>query len=268
LLADSSEVKNHQLAFGKQVSDKDLNTALSAKIKCYDQLSGESRRALRTSEFFDSQAKESGAADSIDLSPIIDMQYKCLELTFREIFEHTVFHLIEKGDLQKKLDIIGYARPIPPKMSEFETYISKLPIVDSIPFFSKFKLRKMLRAICQFKPGKRFTLDGLKAFSLFFLVFGRKNCRYGIVNEFPLPYETDAQLAEFCKELHMLQDFRNRATHEGFHPGASNDLDKIWASTDSIITEVFRIKETLANNSPVQAPKVSKTPTIVHKKVS
>ena len=34
-------------------------------------------------------------------------------------------------------------------------------------------------------------------------------------------------LFEYCKELHVFQDFRNRAAHEGFHPSASNDLDGI-----------------------------------------
>ena len=146
-----------------------------AKLKDYNLLSGEAKRALRTAQFFHLQVATSGNLTTIDLSPAIDMQYKALELSFREMFEDATGNLIRQGVLQRKLDVIGYARPIPRAMDEFERYIESLPIVNTIPFFSRFKLRKMLRAICQFRPGKRFTLDGLKAFALFFICFSRKS---------------------------------------------------------------------------------------------
>jgi hypothetical protein len=53
------------------------------------------------------------------------------------------------------------------------------------------------------------------------------------------------QLLHFCKELHVFQDFRNRAAHEGFHPDASNNLDSIWKSTASIIQGMFIISDGL-----------------------
>ena len=112
----------------------------------------------------------------------------------------------------------------------------------------------MLRAICQFRPGKRFTLDGLKAFALFFVCFSRSECRYGLNDTFPLPGMTDEELYLFCKELHIFQDFRNRAAHEGFHPDASNDLDGIWMDTVSIIHGMVRI-ETIVNNHSQQSRK-------------
>jgi hypothetical protein len=154
-------------------------------------------------------------------------------------------HLVREGILQRKLDVIGYARPIPRAMDEFERYIENLPIINNIQFFSRFKLRKMLRAICQFRPGKRFTLDGLKAFALFFICFSRKKCRYGLENLLPVSSMTETELLNFCRALHIFQDFRNRAAHEGFHPDASNDLDGIWNNTSTIIEGMIHVEMNL-----------------------
>lgn len=216
-------------------STNELEEQLIKKIDDYSRLSSEAKRALRTAQFFHLQVSSAGNGHTIDLSPAIDMQYKALELTFREMFEEPVNELLRTGVLQRKLDVIGYARPIPSAMDEFEAYVSSFGIIKTIPFFSHFKLRKLLRAICQFRPGKRFTLDGLKAFALFFLCFSRKQCRYGLENFFPLPEMNDTDLFEFCKLLHVFQDFRNRAAHEGFHPDAAADLDDIWRQTAAII---------------------------------
>lgn len=222
-----------------------LDGLLVRKIPHYRNLSSEVRRALRTAQFFHFHTQNADHSISIDLSPAIDMQYKALELLFREQFENYCFQLISNGILQRKLDVIGYARPIVPKMDSFEAYISQFPIISDIPFFSKFKLRKMLRGICQYRPGKRFTLDGIKAFSLFFLTFGRSNCKYGLANISSLGFKSEEELFEFCKVLHVFQDFRNRATHEGFHPDARNNIDSIWQSTAEIIQNAFKIKDHL-----------------------
>ena len=173
------------------------------------------------------------------------MQYKALELLFRESFEEHCSELIQRGVLQRRLDVIGYARPNPRAMNDFEDYIGSLPVIREIPFFSKFKLRKTLRAICQFRPGKRFTLDGLKAFALFFLCFGRTQCRYGLEGLFALGFKNDEALFEFVKVMHVMQDFRNRAAHEGFHPDASNDIDGIWRDTSQIIQLAFELRQFL-----------------------
>lgn len=250
------------------ISDQQLDQALAGKIPHYKELSSEVKRALRTSQFFHMQVSGDSAPDHIDLSPVIDMQYKALELLFRETFEDLCSRLIHKGILQRKLDVIGYARPIPRAMDEFEAYIASLPVIRDIPFFSKFKLRKMLRAICQFRPGKRFTLDGLKAFALFFLCFSRQECRYELNQLFPLGFPNDNQLYDFCKALHILQDFRNRAAHEGFHPDASNDIDGIWRQTAEIVQTMFKTKGALdAMVESEFAPKNRSTP-IIEKKVS
>ncbi|SMF33486.1 HEAT repeat domain-containing protein [Pseudobacteriovorax antillogorgiicola] len=226
-----------------------LDHHLQTKLKDYGLLSGEAKRALRTAQFFHLQVETSGNLKTIDLSPAIDMQYKALELSFREKFEDSTGNLIRQGILQRKLDVIGYARPIPRAMDEFEHYIESLPIINTIPFFSRFKLRKMLRAICQFRPGRRFTLDGLKAFALFFICFSRKECRYGLNNLFPLPSMTDEELFDFCKSLHVFQDFRNRAAHEGFHPDASNDLAGIWEDTAKIVENMIRVQKIIAGST-------------------
>ena len=225
----------------------ELDSDLKVRIPHYGHLSSEVRRALRTAQFFYSQVESGQTMHAIDLSPVIDMQYKALELIFRESFEEVCFKIISQGILQRKLDLIGYSRPIPKAMDEFESYIGSLPIIQDIPYFSKFKLRKMLRAICQYRPGRRFTLDGIKAFSLFFLCFGRKACRYNFVDIIPLSFANDEDLFNFCKILHVFQDFRNRAAHEGFRPEARNDMEGIWQDTAHIVDIVFQIKGPLSN---------------------
>jgi hypothetical protein len=224
------------------IDNLNLDHELSGMIPNYKVLSSEVKRALRTALFFNKTATNSSHASSIDLSPVIDMQYKAMELLYREFFEDMVSQSLQSGSIQRKLDIIGYARPIVRQMDEFEAYISSLPIIRDIPFFSKFKLRKMLRAMCQFEPGRRFTLDGLKAFGLYFFIFGRQNCRAGLAGIINLGASDDGELAELCKELHVFQDFRNRAAHEGFHPNASNDIHGIWRTSASVVQWAFKIK--------------------------
>ena len=226
-----------------------LDQLLSQKIYCFPRLSSEVKRSMRTAQFFHMLVEKSENATAIDLSPAIDMQYKAMELLFRETFENTVAEMLATGVLQRKLDIIGYARPIVGKMDEFENFIQNLPMISTIPFFSKFKLRKMLQGICQFRPGKRFTLDGLKAFGLFFLCFSRKSCRFGLHDLFAIPNITDEQLFSFVKDLHMFQDFRNRAAHEGFHPDKSNDIDGLWNYTIKIVLTAEQIRETMKSSS-------------------
>lgn len=223
-----------------------LDTSLQQRIEKFQDLSSEVRRALRTAQFFYLQVEGGHTAHSIDLSPVIDMQYKALELIFRETFEDPCFKIINQGILQRKLDVIGYSRPIPKAMEEFENYIGSLPVINEIPYFSKFKLRKMLRAICQFRPGRRFTLDGIKAFALFFLCFGRKKCQYGLAEIVPVNFSDDQALFHFCKILHVFQDFRNRAAHEGFRPEARNDMEGIWDHTSEIIATVYEMKGPLS----------------------
>lgn len=273
LHTEPAEIKTIEKAIKIPVNsakDQDLNQALNARIQNFNALSSEVKRALRTAQFFHNQVISTSDIDSIDLSPVIDMQYKALELLFRESFEDVCSVLIHNGTLQRKLDIIGYARPIPKAMDEFEAYISKLPVIQNIPFFSKFKMRKMMRAICQFRPGKRFTLDGLKAFAIFFICFGRQQCRYGLNNLFDLGYNSDAELFEFCKSLHILQDARNRAAHEGFQPDASNDIDGIWLQTAGIIANVFQLNNHLNSQDGLKnyhAGKPQHAP-VITKKVS
>lgn len=209
----------------------------------YSGQSAEVKRALRTGMFFHEQVKASDQEATMDLSPVIDMQYKAIEIYLRESFQQTCDIFVRDGVLQRKLDLIGYSRPIPEKMSQFENYIHGMPVISTIPYFSKFKLRKMLIALCQFRPSKRFTLDGLKAFALFFLCFSRQDCRYGVQGLFPLGFASDQHLFDFCKKLHEFQDFRNRAVHEGLPPGAENNIEQTWENTAAIITEISRLNQ-------------------------
>ena len=243
------EVQNSGSSKSPTSKDGNLDHELAGMIPHYNALSSEVKRALRTALFFNKTVVTSQHANAIDLSPLIDMQYKAMELLYREFFEDAVSQSLQKGMIQRKLDVIGYARPIMRNMDEFESYIASLPVVKDIPFFSKFKLRKMLRAICQFQPGKRFTLDGLKAFGLYFIVFGRQSCKHGLAGFFNVGAKDDLELAELCKELHIFQDFRNRAAHEGFHPDASNDIMGIWRTTALAVQWAFRAKNAQKTNN-------------------
>src|SRR5690606_36618645 len=102
---------------------------LQNKIAHYQFLSSEVKRALRTSLFFDLQVAGSKAVSSMDLSPVVDMQYKALELLFREMFESPCHKIIQSGVPQRKLDVVGYARPVVKAMDEFESYIANHPII-------------------------------------------------------------------------------------------------------------------------------------------
>ncbi len=127
-------------------------------------------------------------------------------------------------------------------MQSFEDYIADLSIINTIPYFSKFKLRKMLRAICMYRPGKRFTLDGPKAFALFLLVTARKSCPYSLEKIFDLYFFTDLELFDFVKQVHSLQDSRNRAVHEGLTWEAREEIDNMRKQSYSIIDTCLKIE--------------------------
>jgi hypothetical protein len=209
-----------------------------------DLLTVDVRSALRTAEMILIQSKEWGD-EAVDLSPIVNMHCKAVELSLRETFEGLTDAIIRKGDLARKLDILGYARPIPEKMQIFEDYLAQLPVVRTIPYFSKFKLRKMLRAICLYRPGKRFTLDGPKAFALLFLVGSRSECPFGLARSIPLSFKSDAELFEFIKIVHSLQDSRNRAVHEGLTWEAQDEIDSMRSQAYKIIEQCIRISKEL-----------------------
>ncbi len=213
----------------------DVDGTIKSLLPDMDSLSVDVRSALRTAEMILVQSKDWGS-EGVDLSPIVNMHCKAVELVLRETFEGMTDAIIRRGELSRKLDILGYARPIPEKMQIFEDYLAQLPIVRSIPYFSKFKLRKMLRAICLYRPGKRFTLDGPKAFALLFLVGSRRECPFGLDQTIPLAFKHDHELFEFIKIVHSLQDSRNRAVHEGLTWEAQDEIDSLRSQAYQIIS--------------------------------
>ncbi len=237
-------------------------THIQKVIPIFGELSGEVQRSIRTGLFFYDKVRQE-TAGTMDLSPVIDMQYKAMEVSLREAFQAATDNLIREGVLQRKLDLLGYSRPIIEKMTKFENFISSLPTVKTIPYFSKFKLRKMLRGICQFRPGKRFTLDGLKAFALFFAVFSRQKCQYGLQNLFPLEFSEDKQLYDFVHQLHSFQDFRNRAVHEGLPPEASANLESTWTQTSQILMMIHNLSSAARKTEDEEVAKRTREPTFL-----
>lgn len=244
LIDVDSQLARQQDALGSEgagrVTSQDLDLLIKKQIPEGDSLSVEVRSALRTAEMILIQSRH-WVAEAVDLSPIVNMHSKAVELTLRETFEPYTDALIRKGVLSRKLDVLGYARPIPEKMQIFEDALASLPVVKTIPYFSKFKLRKMLRAICLYRPGKRFTLDGPKAFALLFLVASRKQCPFGLEKQLELGFASDLELFEFIKLIHSLQDSRNRAVHEGLTWDAKDEIEGMRQQAYRIIEHCIRI---------------------------
>lgn len=226
----------------------EIDAEIKARLPRAERLSVDTLSALRTAEMILSQSQFWGT-EAVDLSPIVNMHTKAVELAMRETFEPFTNSLLRKGVLSRKLDVIGYARPIPEKMQAFEDYLGALPIIKTIPYFSKFKLRKILRAICMFRPGKRFTLDGPKAFALFFLVTARKECPFGLANLLDIGFASDNDTFEFIRMVHSLQDSRNRAVHEGLTWEAHDDIQAMREQAFVIIGKAVACGEALGMTS-------------------
>lgn len=222
-----------------------IESSLEKTIDNYKELSSDAKRALRTAKFFEYQIHNTNIQTLLDLTPLIEMQYKALELLFRENLEHFCKSVIENGIIQKKLDLLGYARLVEHKINHFENYIISLPIIQNIPFFSKFKLRKMLISLSQHNTKKRFTLDSIKAFAIFLLCFARKQCSFNLNNIIEIPNITDKKLFEWIKEIHIFQDLRNRAAHEGYSLDSNITINDIWQSTSKIIKILYLIKDNI-----------------------
>lgn len=248
-LIDESESLQPDELEGKviRLNDQDVDTVIRELLPNHEQLNVDSRAALRTAEMILIQSK-SWSAGGMDLSPIVNMHCKAVELVLRESFEPFTDSLLRKGQLSRKLDLLGYARPIPEKMQIFEDALANLPIIRLIPYFSKFKLRKMLRGICLYRPGKRFTLDGPKAFALFFLVVSRNSCPFGLDKLLNLGFKNDKDLFEYIKLIHSLQDSRNRAVHEGLTWDAKDEIESMRAQAFKIIEMTLKICDFLRKN--------------------
>jgi len=224
---------------------QDVDTTIRTLLPNSDSLNVDARSALRTAEMIFLQSR-GWTQGGMDLSPIVNMHCKAVELVLRDSFEPYTDALLRKGQLSRKLDILGYARPIPEKMQIFEDFLATLPVVKTIPYFSKFKLRKMLRGVCLYRPGKRFTLDGPKAFALFFLVTSRLKCGFGLEKMLPLGFESDVELFEYIKLIHSLQDSRNRAVHEGLTWEAKDEIETMRAQAFKVIEITLKLKKHLS----------------------
>lgn len=220
-------------------TSQEIDFVIKTFIRDVHLLSIDSRSALRTAEMIFIQSKDWGK-EGVDLSPIVNMYCKSVELVLRDTFEPFTDAIMRNGELSKKLDHLGYGKMVQEKMQNFEDFIADLPIIKTIPYFSKFKLRKMLRAICLYRPGKRFTLDGPKAFALFLLVTARQSCPYSLEKLFQL-HLSDLELFTFIKQVHALQDSRNRAVHEGLTWEAREEIDNLRKESYCIIDVCLKI---------------------------
>jgi len=245
-LMDETESLNSADAPGKvlRLDGQDVDSTIRKLLPNHEQLTIDARSALRTAEMILLQSR-GWTQGGMDLSPIVNMHCKAVELVLRDSFEPFTDALLRKGHLSRKLDILGYARPIPEKMQVFEDALASLPIIRTIPYFSKFKLRKILRGVCLYRPGKRFTLDGPKAFALIFLVTARQTCSFGLEKMLELGFSTDIELYEYIKLIHSLQDSRNRAVHEGLTWEAKDEIESMRAQAFKVIEISLKLRKNL-----------------------
>lgn len=255
-LVDETDSQNNPSMEGAviRINGPDVDSTIRSLLPDVDLLNIDARSALRTAEMILMQSR-SWSQGGMDLSPIVNMHCKAVELVLRDSFEPFTDAILRKGLLSRKLDILGYARPIPEKMQIFEDSLANLPIVRTIPYFSKFKLRKMLRGICLYRPGKRFTLDGPKAFALFFLVTARTNCAFGLESMFKLGFENDSLLFEYIKLIHSLQDSRNRAVHEGLTWEAKDEIESMRSQAFKVIEISLKLKKELMSREGLDPTK-------------
>lgn len=206
----------------------------------------ESQRALRMARFIlRSLPSKPGSGqpsmEAIDISPVVDLQYKALEIFFRVAISRRIIDLVQSPShiLQRKLDLIGYGRPGIGNIEAFESYLMALPVVADIPEFSSFKLRRLLAAIAGHKPGKRFVLDGLKAYAIAFVAFSRERCDYGLSGLLPTGFSDERQVLEFARDLHLMHGIRNQSAHEGLPGHRLKEADSLWHLTGSLFARAM-----------------------------
>ena len=74
------------------------------------------------------------------------------------------------------------------------------------------------------------------------MVFGRHECSYGLANTLDLSFKDDQALADFFRNLHLFQDIRNRAVHEGLPAEVAKDVEAIWHMTASILQKTLDLE--------------------------
>ncbi len=208
----------------------------------FDQLSEPIKRSIRTSEIFYRNLMNWYHSD-IDLSPIVNVQNKAVELLFKELFDKEVEWVVKRSGVQKKLDYLGYTRGHKAKLGKFESFLGDLPYVKEVPYFSATKLKKMLIALCAYNPHRKFVLDGIKAYALFFLAFARSECPFGLAKVMKVGTRTDDELLSFCRDIHMMQDTRNRLTHESASASFQTDVQNFRDKAFAVMKKMFQMSQ-------------------------
>ena len=229
----------------------DIELGLRKHVFSYNKLSFDVRTTLKTAELIYLQSL-SWNTEAMDLSPVINTFTKAVELNLREEFESSIETFLRASDLPRRLDKLGYNIGHEGRMEEFETYLGQKPLIKEIPLFSHSKLRKMLKGLCLFRAGRRFTFDGPKAFGLFFLIASRRECPFGLSSLFSLSYfKSDEELFQFVSDLHILQDARNRSVHEGLTTDAQSQIESIRQLSFKVLNTSLAILSELKSNKSV-----------------
>lgn len=223
---------------------KDIQVDLALKLKYYDQLSDPIKKSVRTAELFHAHFVHIDHA-IIDLSPIINMLNKSLELLFKDLFESRLAAIVRDKEVKKKLDLLGYTRGVKAKLGKLEAYLATLPYIEEIPYFSANKLKKMLTAVCAYNENRKFMFDGIKAFALFFLTFARGQCPFGLSNILSFSPMSEDDLLKFCRDVHLMQDMRNRLIHESVSVSYFSDVQQYRLKTYAIMNKMFAMTQVI-----------------------
>ena len=207
------------------------------------------KRSIRTADLFCGNL-DWWFKNGMDLSIIINMQSKAVELLLKELFDDETKKVINNDSVQLKLDKLGYARGIKAKnIGQLENYLSNLPYIRDIGHFSTNKLKKMLIALANYNKrnqNKKFLLDSAKAYALFFLTFGRQECHFGLNNIMNIGTRNDMELLQFCQQIHLMQDIRNNTTHQKNYMILEDEINKFRHESFNVINKMLAMHKNIA----------------------
>ncbi len=214
-----------------------VDREIAALVPLLPTLPADVVRSLRTARLVQHSLETLLGQGSVDASPAVDLQYKALEILLRRRFLASTQALIDdpRAPLQRRLDAIGYGGVGRNRVEAFESHLAALPAVRDLPSFGAMKLNKLLTSLAQHRPGRRFSLEGLKAFMLFFLAFGRSRCEFGLGGAYAVGVEDDAALFELCRDMSLFHDLRNVAVHEGLASASRRDVEALWSMTNALV---------------------------------
>jgi hypothetical protein len=194
-----------------------LDRALQETVVSYDELDEAVRSALRAAEtpFLHPEMFD----ENVDKSPSVLEYCKALDMVLeKNLGRRHLFPKLESQihEFQNAIHAVSLNEPYP----EVERVIRALGVEQHFQIQS-FPLHKMVQLSQSILSGKILsdrsrTLDGLRAWAIILLLFGRKNAT-GLKPLIPIQQATDDEIVRTARRLINLQEIRNPAAHRQTH---------------------------------------------------